>query len=123
MEPPATHCTYVIGRLHLYRVHEQAAPPRSTRRADIAKAIATYLTLAIEENDPSELAHALGVVARARGMDVAEHAGITRDALYKALRPGAQPRFDTVQRLCAAPPNNGTGTSHTSNNGLPVRDR
>lgn len=65
--------------------------------------IAAYLTLVIEEGDPSELAHALGVVARARGMtDIAKASGLTREALYKALRPGAHPRFDTVQRVCAA---------------------
>ncbi|MGE3104124.1 MAG: addiction module antidote protein [Lysobacterales bacterium] len=65
--------------------------------------IAAYLTLVIEENDPAELAHALGVVARARGMtQIAAASGLARETLYKALRPGAQPRFDTVQRVCAA---------------------
>mgnify|MGYP003453010879 FL=1 len=65
--------------------------------------IATYLTQVIEEGDPSELAHALGLVARARGMsEIAKASGITREALYKALRPDAQPRFDTVNRVCAA---------------------
>lgn len=65
--------------------------------------IATYLSLVIEDDDPGELAHALGVVARARGMSqVAEGAGLTREALYKALRPDAQPRFDTVSRVCKA---------------------
>lgn len=74
-----------------------------TEHLDSDQAIADYLTLVIEENDPSELAHALGVVARARGMtQVAQSAGLAREALYKALRPGAQPRFDTVQRVCAA---------------------
>lgn len=74
-----------------------------TEHLDSEQAIADYLTLVIEENDPSELAHALGVVARARGMtQVAQSAGLAREALYKALRPGAQPRFDTVQRVCAA---------------------
>lgn len=67
------------------------------------KDIAAYLTLVIEEGDPSELAHALGIVARARGMsEIAKASGITREALYKALRPDAQPRFDTVNRVCAA---------------------
>ena len=57
----------------------------------------------LEENDPSALADALGTIARARGMaSIAQGAGIGREALYKALRPGAQPRFDTVQRVCAA---------------------
>lgn len=57
----------------------------------------------IEEGDAAELAHALGVAARARGMAaVAERAGIGREVLYKALRPGAQPRFDTIARVCKA---------------------
>jgi len=30
--------------------------------------IANYLTAVLEENDPDELSHALGVIARARGM-------------------------------------------------------
>lgn len=65
--------------------------------------VAAYLTLVIEGGDPSELAHALGIIARARGMsEIAKASGITREALYKALRPDAQPRFDTVSRVCAA---------------------
>lgn len=66
-------------------------------------AIAEYLTVVMEENDPALLAVALGDIARARGMaEIAKAAGLGREALYKALRPGAQPRFDTVQRVCAA---------------------
>lgn len=66
--------------------------------------IATYLSVVLEDNDPSELMHALGVVARARGMtNVARVAGLTREALYKALRPSFQPRFDTIARVSAAP--------------------
>lgn len=65
--------------------------------------IAAYLTLVIEEGDASELAHALGIAARARGMSqIAEQSGLTREALYKALRPNAHPRFDTINRVCAA---------------------
>lgn len=65
--------------------------------------IAAYLTMVIDEGDMAELAHALGVAARARGMsDVAKASGITREALYKALRPDASPRFDTISRVCAA---------------------
>lgn len=65
--------------------------------------IAAYLSVVLEENDPSALAEALGTVARARGMnEVATAAGLGRESLYKALRPGAHPRFDTVQRVCAA---------------------
>ena len=70
---------------------------------DSDQAIAEYLTIVMEENDPSELTHALGVIARARGMsEVARAAGLTREALYKALRPNSQPRFDTIARVCTA---------------------
>lgn len=66
-------------------------------------AIAAYLTDIIEANNPALLASALGDIARARGMgEIAKASGISREALYKALRPGAQPRFDTISRVCTA---------------------
>ena len=65
--------------------------------------IVNYLTLALQEDDPAELTHALGMIARARGMtEVAKISGLTREALYKALRPNSQPRFDTISRVCNA---------------------
>lgn len=70
---------------------------------DSERAMAEYLTVILEENDPALLAAALGDIARARGMsEIAKASGITREALYKALRPNAQPRFDTISRVCAA---------------------
>jgi probable addiction module antidote protein len=70
---------------------------------DSEEAIAAYLTDILEANDAALLASALGDIARARGMgEIAKSAGITREALYKALRPGSAPRFDTVNRVCAA---------------------
>lgn len=65
--------------------------------------IAAYLSIILEDNDPALLAAALGDIARARGMtEIARAGGITREALYKALRPDAQPRFDTIARVCKA---------------------
>lgn len=67
------------------------------------QAIAEYLTIVLEEGDPAELMHALGTVARARGMtEIAKSSGLTREALYRALRADAQPRFDTIARVCKA---------------------
>ena len=67
------------------------------------EAMAEYLTAIIEENNPALLAAALGDIARARGMtEIAHASGITREALYKALKPDAQPRFDTIARVCTA---------------------
>ncbi len=70
---------------------------------DSEQAMAEYLTVVLEENDPAALAGALGSIARARGMsEIAKASGITREALYRALRPDAQPRFDTISRVCTA---------------------
>lgn len=67
------------------------------------QAVAEYLTIVLEENDASLLAAALGDVARARGMsEIAKASGITREALYKALRADSQPRFETIARVCSA---------------------
>ncbi|WP_347988079.1 helix-turn-helix domain-containing protein [Methylomonas sp. AM2-LC] len=33
---------------------------------------------------------------------IAKSAGITRETLYKALHPGSEPSFDTINRVCAA---------------------
>lgn len=66
-------------------------------------AIAEYLNQVMDEGDPAELVHALGVAARAQGMtDVAQKSGLSREALYRALRADASPRFDTIARVCAA---------------------
>ncbi len=65
--------------------------------------IAAYVSMVIEDGEVGELAHALGVAAKARGMsEVAQAAGMTRESLYKALRPNAKPRFETINRVCGA---------------------
>jgi probable addiction module antidote protein len=67
------------------------------------EAIAAYLTDILAANDAGLLAAALGDIARAYGMaEIAKSTGITREALYKALRPGSEPRFETINRVCAA---------------------
>ena len=49
-----------------------------TRYLDSEQAIAEYLTVVMEDNDPAFLAAALGDIAKARGMtEVAKKAGIT----------------------------------------------
>lgn len=66
-------------------------------------AIAIYLTEALAADDAVHFQDALQAVARARGMtQVAEASGLGRESLYKALKPGAHPRFDTVQRVLGA---------------------
>ncbi len=75
----------------------------AARYLDSEEAIAAYLTDILAANDPALLAAALGDIARAHGMsEIAKASGISREALYKALRSDAQPRFDTISRVCAA---------------------
>ncbi|QND57552.1 addiction module antidote protein [Mesorhizobium huakuii] len=62
-----------------------------------AEGQAELLTDAFATGDPSYIANALGIIARARGMTaVAKEAGVTREALYKALRPDGDPRLSTL---------------------------
>jgi len=66
-------------------------------------AIAEYMSAVLETEDPDLLLLALGDVARARGMaQVAKDSGLGRESLYKALAPGAKPRFDTVMKVARA---------------------
>lgn len=52
---------------------------------------------AMETGDASYIAHALGIVARARGMSaIAKEAGVTREALYKALSENGDPKLSTL---------------------------
>jgi probable addiction module antidote protein len=65
--------------------------------------IAEYLTAALEDPDPDVFLVAVRDVARARGMTrLARDSGLGRESLYKALHPGAKPRYDTVLKLLQA---------------------
>ena len=70
---------------------------------DSEEVIVEYLTAALENPDPDAFLIAVRDVAKAQGISkVAANAGLGRESLYKALKPGAQPRFDTVRRLLDA---------------------
>jgi probable addiction module antidote protein len=66
-------------------------------------AIAEYMTAVLETEDADLLLLALADIARAKGMSqVAKDSGLGRESLYKALSPGAKPRFDTVVKVARA---------------------
>lgn len=66
-------------------------------------AIAEYMTAVLDTGDADLLLMALADVARAKGMaQVARDAGLGRESLYKALAPGAKPRFETVMKVARA---------------------
>jgi probable addiction module antidote protein len=65
--------------------------------------IANYLEAVFEDGDPALITHALGVVARAKGMSqIAQAAGLGRESLYKALSPDGNPEFATVLKVIRA---------------------
>lgn len=58
---------------------------------------------AIASGDASYIQLALGTVARARGMTgIAEKAGVSREALYRALSETGDPRLSTVMGVIKA---------------------
>jgi probable addiction module antidote protein len=70
---------------------------------DSEEVIIEYLTAVLDDGDSDELLRALGHIAKARGMaDIAIKSGLGRESLYKALAPGAKPRFDTVLKVIHA---------------------
>jgi len=65
--------------------------------------IAEYLTAALEDPNPDMFLVAVKDVARARGMtQLAKDTGLGRESLYKALAPGAQPRYGTIMKVLRA---------------------
>jgi len=65
--------------------------------------MAAYLEAALEDGDPAVVTHALGTIARARGMSqIARDTGLGRESLYKALSPGGNPEFFTVLKVVRA---------------------
>jgi probable addiction module antidote protein len=70
---------------------------------DTDEAVGEYLTQVLADGDSDEFVRAIGYVAKARGMSaIAQASGLGRASLYKALSPGAKPRFDTVMKVMHA---------------------
>ncbi|MFD1383158.1 addiction module antidote protein [Rhodanobacter aciditrophus] len=65
--------------------------------------IAAYLSMVLDEGDTEELIAAIGHIAKARGMtQIAKESGLGRESLYKALRSGSRPQFDTILKVLKA---------------------
>jgi probable addiction module antidote protein len=67
---------------------------------DSEETIAEFLSAALEDENPEVFLAAIGAVAKARGIAaIASSAGLGRESLYKALAPGAKPRYDTIMKV------------------------
>ena len=71
--------------------------------ASEAAYLAEMIRGAQEDGNPAMITTALGDIARSRGMtEVAEKAGVSRAALYKALRDDGDPRLSTLMGVFRA---------------------
>lgn len=60
-------------------------------------AIATFMAEAFETEDTGYIAHALGVVARAKGMtQIAKQTGLSREQLYRSFSEHGNPTLKTT---------------------------
>ncbi|MEQ9587267.1 MAG: putative addiction module antidote protein [Parvibaculaceae bacterium] len=67
---------------------------------DSEEMIAEYLSAAMEDENPDVFLAAVSDVAKARGMTaIANSTGLGRESLYKALTPGAKPRYETIVKV------------------------
>lgn len=65
--------------------------------------IAAYLDAVLDEGDPALVTHALGVIARARGINqIADETGLARDSLCNALSADSHPEFASVMKVINA---------------------
>lgn len=62
-----------------------------------------YLRQVVEDGDPNEVAQALGVLSRAKGMaQVSADTGLSRESLYKSLSGERAPSSDTLFKVVKA---------------------
>ncbi|AWC26102.1 putative addiction module antidote protein (plasmid) [Aminobacter sp. MSH1] len=66
-------------------------------------AIAVFMAQAFETGDAGYVAHALGVVARARGMsEIARETGLSREQLYRSFSESGNPTLRTTLAVMRA---------------------
>ena len=67
---------------------------------DNKEVIAEYINIALESEDPNDLLRALDTFARAKGISkISKETGLNRESLYKSLKEGKRPYFDTLQKI------------------------
>ena len=70
---------------------------------DTVESQTELLSEALESGHAGYITQAFGVVARARGMTaIAKEAGVTREALYKALSDDGDPKLSTLLGVARA---------------------
>ena len=84
-------------------IKTKTIPWDSAQYLETKEDIADYLEAVLEIGDPALLTHALGDIARSKGMaQIARAAGLGRESLYKALSAQGNPEFATVLKVIHA---------------------
>jgi len=85
------------------RILKATTPFDGAEYLDDDESQADLLSDALASGDLDVITAALGIVARARGMtELAQKTGLTRSALYAALKEGGNPTLDTVLKVVKA---------------------
>jgi probable addiction module antidote protein len=67
------------------------------------EAMAVFMAEALQTSDAAYIAHALGVVARAKGMkQIAEQTGLSREQLYRSFSEQGNPTLKTTLAVMKA---------------------
>lgn len=84
-------------------MREQTTPFDASEYIDDPGSQAELLSDALASGKARVIGHALGMIARARGMsDLARTTGLSRGSLYAALNEERNPSLDTVVKVIAA---------------------
>lgn len=87
-------CITMTGKLTRYDPAEDLATDA---------AIASFMAEAFKTNDVAYVAHALGVVARAKGMaQIAQQTGLSREQLYRSFSETGNPTLRTTLAVMKA---------------------
>jgi probable addiction module antidote protein len=67
------------------------------------EAVAIFMAEAFQTNDARYISHAVGVVARAKGMaQIASQTGLSREQLYRSFSERGNPTLKTTLRVMSA---------------------
>lgn len=92
-----------MARLNVRKVRGQTTLFDASEYLDDPSVQAELLSEALATGKARVIAHALGTIARARGMsDIARATGLSRGSLYAALNEEGNPSLDTVMKVIGA---------------------
>lgn len=67
------------------------------------EAMATFMTEALETKDTAYIAHAIGVIAKAKGMaQIAKQTGLSREQLYRSFSEDGNPTLKSTLAVMSA---------------------